>query len=303
MGDVISTIRRATAHAVTRPDGLDGPMRAVGRGRDVLDAATLREVQIEARAGFDDGRIAALRCDDPDLDLTPLVGTSAFSGFRAAATELLADERGSVVQQLLDDLPVAFLLSGRVLRAEGIALGAPGRTPPVDICAGWVRGGSLLAGFTDDGPPLHMGPPATRLRGDGPPEPSSTTRRRRIDVRLDGGVARVEAWFRDTYVDGAGAETVVHQYEVLTSVDRASRTFLRAGAVPGPLPYVECPGAASSAERLAGLPIDGLRDRVSADFTGPSTCTHLNDALRSLEGVDHLLTTLESMMNTTKEQR
>lgn len=283
---------RTTAHDVTRPDGLDGPMRATCTGRDVVGDAVVREVAVEARAGFGDGRIAAIHSDE--VDLGPLVGTSAFSGFRAAANELLPDERGSVVQQVLDDLPVAFLLSGRVLRVEGIALGAPGRTPPVDICAGWVEGGSLLAGYTDDGPPLHVGPPATRPADDAPPVPRSTARRRRLAVRLEEDVAEVEAWFRDTFVDAEGAETVVHQYEVRATVDRRTGRFVRSEAQPGPLPYVECPAAAASAGRLVGQAVDGIRDRVSAELTGPSTCTHLNDALRSLEGVEHILHTLES---------
>lgn len=49
-----------------------------------------------------------------------------------------------------------------------------------------------------------------------------------------------------------------------------------------PLPWTECPGALVSVARIAGTTTDDLRARVRTDFTGPSTCTHLNDVLRSL---------------------
>jgi hypothetical protein len=286
-------------------------MTATCLGRDLYTgpaggATPVREITVEARASFDDGKISHLASDTAGLDLAPLIGTAAFSGFRLAARELLAGEHPdrTLAYQLLDDLPIAFLLSGRVLRAEGIGLGAPGRVLPVDICAGWVEGGSLVTGYDELGPPIHVGPPAPDLRrADDPlawPEleplpPRSTGRRRRIDVTLDDDGARVESWFRDTHVGADGGETVVHEYTVRAVVDRRTGRFLRSEAGPGPLPYVECPGAAASAERLVGLPVDGLRDRVSATFTGPSTCTHLNDALRGLEDLGDLLATLAAL--------
>ena len=89
-----------------------------------------------------------------------------------------------------------------------------------------------------------------------------------------------------SYADGL--ETVVHEYGLRAAVDRRTKCLLRIDGKPGPLPYVECPGAAASAQRLVGRPLEGLRDHVSATFTGPSTCTHLNDALRGLEDLDML---------------
>jgi hypothetical protein len=60
-------------------------------------------------------------------------------------------------------------------------------------------------------------------------------------------------------------------------------------ATPQLLPWVDCP-AALSASRLAGLPESGLRRHVRDTFLGTSTCTHLNDTLRSLEDIPALLT-------------
>ena len=124
--------------------------------------------------------------------------------------------RGTVRGQLLDDLPMAILLSGRVLRAAGVGL--PRRDPkgalPVDICAGWVADGTLISGMTDFGPPLHVGPVADEIESardrlgwhehDALP-PNSTRRRRRIDVWREGDVAAVECFFRDSHVDATAS--------------------------------------------------------------------------------------------------
>jgi Protein of unknown function (DUF2889) len=64
-------------------------------------------------------------------------------------------------------------------------------------------------------------------------------------------------------------------------------------ATPRVLPWTECPEAAASAGRLAGMSLAGLRPDVRAQFVGPSTCTHLNDVLRGLEDVEWLVHELE----------
>ncbi len=71
--------------------------------------------------------------------------------------------------------------------------------------------------------------------------------------------------------------------------DPATGTVLTCTATPRVLPWVECPAAAASAARLAGLSVAGLRDHVRTTLIGTSTCTHLNDTLRSLEDVAALL--------------
>jgi hypothetical protein len=56
---------------------------------------------------------------------------------------------------------------------------------------------------------------------------------------------------------------------------------------------MECPGAVGSAHRLAGMPLSELRPWVRRELTGVSTCTHLNDTLRSLADVTVLLRSAE----------
>jgi hypothetical protein len=55
------------------------------------------------------------------------------------------------------------------------------------------------------------------------------------------------------------------------------------------LPWQECPQAIGSAPRLVGHTLAGLRPYVRGEFIGTSTCTHLNDVLRGLTDVDHML--------------
>ena len=69
------------------------------------------------------------------------------------------------------------------------------------------------------------------------------------------------------------------------NVDRGSLTGVDAVADPHVLPFVECPAAVESADRIVGRRITDLRDEVREEFVGITTCTHLNDLLRSLEDV------------------
>jgi hypothetical protein len=60
------------------------------------------------------------------------------------------------------------------------------------------------------------------------------------------------------------------------------------------LPYIECPDAAASAGRLTGMSVAELRRRVRQELTGISTCTHLNDLLRSLADIGALAAAVDS---------
>jgi hypothetical protein len=120
--------------------------------------------------------------------------------------------------------------------------------------------------------------------------PQSMRRRRMIDVwrgvgpdgRSASAPIRVDVRFRDTYAEDDGSETVVHEYALSVKVDPDSWTILEAEATPGPLPAPECPAAASSADRLVGVPVERLRDEVRDNLTGVTTCTHLNDTFRAV---------------------
>jgi hypothetical protein len=305
------SVRRTTTHDSTRPDGLDGPVELRARGRDLLtrlDGSTvvLDEAGLEITAApYIEGRLARIVTDPHQPGLETLVGRSAYAGFRRAIDEAMPGEKqsGSVRYQLIDDLPTALMLSGRVLRAEGLNIGAEveGRSAPVDMCAGWIEGGVAVAGYTAKGPPLFPAPPAPGIEPDDDPlgwhahdemPPHSTRRRRRLDIWSEDGVVRVECFFRDSHADRDGEENVVHEYTVRAVVDPETLAVTACDADWGELPFPECPAAAASATRLAGQPTAGLRRWVLKNLDGPSTCTHLNDQLRSFEDVGALLSKL-----------
>jgi hypothetical protein len=306
------SIRRTTSHDSSRPDGLEGPVFHAARGRDLLtpedggapmvaDAA-----RIDATIRYMQGMILSIAADPPAPALDSMIGKGAFSGFRRLVEAALPGEAAShsVRFQLLDEMPVAVLANGRVLRRAGIGIKMGGGSAhPVDICAGWAAGGTLVSGLTDLGPPLTVGPDSPVMRRADDPlawhdmvplPPHSTRRQRRIDLWEADGTAWVDAFFRDSNVDGAGVETVVHEWTITAEIDPRARRFVSAVARSGPLPYPECPASGASAGRLAGMAIDGLRRDVRSTFTGPSTCTHLNDSFRALEDAGALLDRLRA---------
>ena len=307
-----------------RPHGMDAELVLVGRGRDLLtnidgSPRVLDTAEVEAVIDYADAqRVTAISSTPGIAGLEQLVGRSSSTGFRAAIDAAVSghDVLGRPVYQLLDDLPVATLISGYAPQhamAQSGTWADEGKRKPMhktapeglamlqqaDLCAGWKAGGTIMQGFAENNPPVVTGPDAPCLDdGDDPlawhelPGPlpvQGMRRRRRIDVVPvdDGAVWAIDAHFRDSYVDEEG-ETVVHEYTVLARVDAVTEVFLEAEATPRVLPWFECPEAAASAGRLAGRTLDSLRAGVRAEFLGASTCTHLNDMLRALADVGRL---------------
>lgn len=269
-------------------------------GRDLLTDAggrghVLDETRIEAVVDYARVRIVTIASIPAYPALSALVGKGAWSGFRRSVEEAMPGEMasGRLRAQLLDDFPPAVMGNGRALRAEGKRIGIARReTLPVDKCAGWAEGGTLVRGFSELGPPIRIGPHCPALADSGDPaawhdfvllRPHGTRRARRLDIWEEDGRGHGDCFFRDSHVDRAGLETVVHEWRLRIAFDPATRCFVSAAAEAGPLPYPECPASAGSAVRLIGSSIDGLRRTVHWDYAGTSTCTHLNDTFRALE--------------------
>jgi len=310
------SVRRTTTHDSVRPDGLLGPVTVLARGRDLFTGrdekvAVLDEASVELRALYREGSIISLSSDPAEPALESLVGSTPFSGFRASVEALLPHEQvaHTVRFRVLCDLPPALLVSGRALRVAGVPIEMSGRAGnPVGVCAGWVEGGTLLAGLTEAGPPLHVGPVAAPLSPPADPlawhvaaplPVHGTRRSRRLDLWEDNGSVRLEAYFRDSHVDARSRETVVHEYGVRAALDPEQERFLWCAAVPGALPYPECPSTAKSAGRLVGVRPGDLTALVRREFVGPSTCTHLNDTFRSLGDSGALLRLLRKSVSAT----
>jgi hypothetical protein len=332
------TARRSSSVDVTRPEGAGGPVEIDARARDavvgpdgapsiadtmrlaVTLAPTREVVAIAAASGTSAPSLASRASSDasatddvPAAGLAALRGRNVGSGFRAAVAAALPEARrdAGLLYLLLDDLPVATLVSGYALQHAGLVPAVPRAAyqPTVDLCSGWRAGGTLMQVLDATGTvPMTLGPRAPELeRRDDPagwhrlPEPAlrSVRRRRRIDIVPadtrdrdtrggDAGTLVVDAMFRDSHFDAEGVETVVHEYSLTGRVDAATLVVTELSAVAHVLPYVECPAAAASAARLVGMPLGEVRDRVRAELVGISTCTHLNDLLRSVADVQGL---------------
>lgn len=315
-------MRRTTAITSVRPDGLQGPLRQHGLGRDVVTASdgaatVAAESETHLLTEYTQGMLIR------EIDVAPavpgadaFVGARAGGGFRKVLDLQTGAERGSLPYLLLDDVPGATLVSGMAMSIaadEGtVDLGAwrdrvnktEIRLQQADICAGWQSGGTLLANLEDGRPPVLLGPDAPDIVDASDalgwvgfdPLPAYATRRiRRLDVWRDDrsgqDVVHVDVFFRDTCTDGDARETVVHEYTVDATVDPAAMVITACAARAKVLPWVECPQAIGSADRLVGWHVDELRPEARTQLVGPSTCTHLNDVLRGLEDV-HWLTDL-----------
>ncbi|MGB7050775.1 MAG: DUF2889 domain-containing protein [Acidimicrobiales bacterium] len=261
-----------------------------------------------------DRTLLEIAADPPEPRLDALVGARVGGGFRARVTERLADlaEARTLLHALLDDFPGAALVSGYALQRGGSALiptGGPGGEGfrqhilgSEDMCAGWAGSGSILVAFRDhDTVPTPMGPAAPSLEGNGdslawhemaPLADGATRRRRRLDlvptVAVPSGWA-FDSHFRDSYCDEHGTETVLHEYLVDGWLDEGGRHIGGAHAEARVLPWIECPAAIASADRLAGRSLGELRRQVRTEFVGTSTCTHLNDMFRFLSDLLPLL--------------
>jgi hypothetical protein len=289
---------------MVRPDGIDGLVHLHGRARDVITGhdgtlSVLGEASHDVVVDFPrDRRVVSIDTVPHRAEVAALIGARASAGFRGEVDEHLSDERErrSLLYLLLDDVPVTTLVSGYAMGHAGIRPIRTGssRPPTPNLCAGWQEDGVMMVEIGRTGrSPVVTGPPAPDLLGDDPDgwhampglPPHGMRRARRLDVTPDDGALLVDAMFRDTHMAPDGDLTIVHEYGVLARLEADTLVISAVDATPRVLPWLECPAAADSARRLAGHTACELRSYVRRDLVGVSTCTHLNDLLRSLEDV------------------
>lgn len=317
------SIRRTSSIDTTRPDGIgrqDEPWRAMVMDARARDVRTNEDGEIDVVGAARllatvEGASREMKTvqTEPDLrELQELVGAVVGPGFRAKVDTLVPEQREahSLLYLLLDDLPGAGLVSGyAMLQADAVPKAKPDEDryneyliARADLCAGWARDGSMMEMIREHGQnPTPLGPSAPDIpRADDTAgwhevavlPPTGMRRIRRIDVmaHADGSTEHeVDVFFRDSYADPTGSETVVHEYSVSATVDASTRTMLAIEAKANVLPWTECPGALGSASRLVGHALSDLRPWVRETFVGTTTCTHLNDVLRGLSDVGVLL--------------
>jgi hypothetical protein len=308
------SIRRTTTIDTYRPGALAGDAHQLGTGRDLVTLAdgttrVVAEAEVRTVLNYPDHyRLVSIESVPERAELVGLVDTPISSGFRAAMAAVVPDEvrDATLLHALLDDLPGGALVSGyAVARAGQHPPRKPG-APMLQIeglCAGFQRGGTIMEHVVSAGTaPTVTGPAATSLFDPDDPlawhdplramQAHDMRRWRRLDVapgeQPDDPVA-IEVYFRDSHVDEEGVETVIHEYTVTATVDAVTWRVADSGAEAHTLPWVECIEAVDSGQRLAGMELAGLRPTVREEFVGITTCTHLNDTMRSIEDVRALL--------------
>ncbi len=317
----IGSVRRTTTIETVRPPSTgsrtvvrakaleerrraDGPVERVGA--QALSAAL----------SFPGEQIEEIEAEPEVAPVDRLVGQRVGPGFRQLTREILGDRLAvnSLLHHLLDDWAGANLVSGYAMQRRADREGTPLRTSAehlagsIDICAGWTEDGSILSTVRRTNVvPTALGPriplavaavdaipalgAAPKGRTEQPPV-GGTRRRRRLDLWQDGGEYRFEEHFRDSYVEGRDAESVLHEYLVRGTADLRRLVVASIEAEALVLPWRECPRALASAQRIVGWPVADLRARVRDELVGTSTCTHLNDTLRVLADLSVLAAVL-----------
>ncbi len=139
-----------------RPRGINGELVLRGRARDLYsplagDPVVVDEAALDAaRIVYMSERIVReISTASPLEGIETLVGVRASAGFRRAADLVAGDhrDRHSPLHLLLDDVPVATLVSGCATGYAGVRPVSDGRhhVQHPDPCAGWRTGDTILA--------------------------------------------------------------------------------------------------------------------------------------------------------------
>ncbi len=141
------SVRRTATLDTLRPEGLTGPLHLRGAARDLVtdgdgNGTVSGRAALTAEVDFMGGRtVTALRSDPDESRLRGLVGTQTWRGFRSILADVVPDHvrSASLLHLMLDDVPVAALVSGHAMISAGVRPGPAGHRyrPTPDLCSGW----------------------------------------------------------------------------------------------------------------------------------------------------------------------
>lgn len=297
---------RRTTHVAAGPvpgadygDGLEVERDLHGACRDVRRDATSGEIMTLDEASIVGQLDLERRMTRLELRPGPtpatLLGQPALPGLRGLVAAAVPDTTTASAAVLLD-LGIGGNLSayGRMQagRQSGKTTSEVMRSDVLEVlgdsCRGWAVDGDVATAIREG---IHRpaGSPAeVPIQDDdgwhdlGELPLSWVRRRRRIDVvPADDGARRVEAAFRDSWMDRDGVERALHEWELSLEVD-VDGIVTSATAVPRSLPFGACPLVADDVPALLGAEILGLRQRTAQVLGGAVGCTHLNDLLSTI---------------------
>jgi hypothetical protein len=314
-----SSVRRTSTIDVSWPEGAWGDMVFIARARDVLTPREGGAPTVCAEDSF--AAVISPERKILDIRITParsaerqLVGQRGGGHLRHALEEIMPEERanGTPLYLILDDISGASLVAGWAWsqwtddwlhRSDGTfdeANFAREMEKRTGICVGFAPGGSVLKLGANRKP--STGAPTPDLRNPKDPEgwhayseqiDVGMRRARRIDVRRGEQGIVIEAAFQDSGTRPDGGRSALHEYTISTLVDPETLRISSITAQPRVLPFPECPRATNTLSRLQGEKLADLRALVLERLRGTAGCTHLNDALRALAEVPHLVDLLE----------
>lgn len=240
------------------PEGAGKDLHLKGRARDLLTPAegrpeVLRSADLYAVTSRE-REIMRIEGQPAPPELQNLVGSRAGGNLRKKIAQELPGEAesGSPMHLLLDDMAGSTLIAGFAfirwvdhLPEFRTRMESGPRPYMQDICSGFRPGSvALFADGTLSGKPQNTAHPASLNDVDDPwswheldEHPDLAMRRsRRIDIWHDDqdGLLHIDAMFRDSCWDPDGQESVVHEYQMLGSADRATGTLLSVSAEPRP---------------------------------------------------------------------
>ena len=315
------SLRRTASLFSQWPSGLEGPVVIRGRARDLFTGEDVAAPIVRAEDSLQlrlssERLIETMEASRRSPDLARFVGLHPGGPLRKAMAESLSDEVASstLLHRLLDDLAaVSFVtthawaawLPDWVERFRAAGLASRIDRDVTGVCYGFRPGSSVLA---DGGrgriegqsrvpapPPLRADDSHAWHRLETATGPNQM-RTRRVDIWLDDGLLRVDSSFQDSAAQPETADTrlVFHEYQIAAVVEPRTFTLMEIKVTPTVLPYGECVGAASSAQRMVGASLRDFRRMVPATLPGAAGCTHLNDMMRALQDVVPMAETLDT---------
>lgn len=309
-----ASARRTSSIDAVWPEGRNGVGEFFGHARDIVTpregGAPITLAEDRTHTFAEHRVIREVTSAPPRAELAKVAGSKAGGHLRAAIDAALHDERvaGTPLYLLLDDLAGATLVAAWAFSRwqqdwrESISETqvAEATRNMEGICIGF-RPGSGALGEGGQHRPKQNATKVLPLINPADPEGwhelvdrggTNFRRARRIDVWHEHHLIQIDAAFQDSASAPEGGRVAIHEYRLTATADPESGTLLSVKAVPGTLPYKECPAAAVNVDALVGSRLRDLRDEVLITLRKTAGCTHLNDALRALAEVPRLAAAL-----------
>jgi hypothetical protein len=286
-----------------------------GRARDLLTLGDADATRVVAEDSFTarltpQREIIAIDAQPARAGTERLAGAQAGRQLRAAIADSLASEleHGTPLYLLLDDIAGASLV-GVVAWSHWLpdwelsVSKGPGaeamRQQMTGVCIGFSADSPVIVGGEEDRvehhrivSPLDNTPDRLAWHVLPAQEGPAARRARRTDAWIEDDKVVVEAHFQDSCTLPDGRRMAVHEYLLHARIDHRTMLIDEIAADPRVLPFNYCPAAVLNVGRLVGTPVSDLRSTVVKELAREQGCTHLNDMLRSLAEVPHMLAPL-----------